>query len=68
MKVSAILTLFAGLILGFFIGQATRSSVPSSCDPAPGDDAHPPPADAGLQPRTGSRWRTRRCAAPPTRW
>lgn len=29
MKVSAFLTLFAGLVLGFFIGQATRSSAPS---------------------------------------
>jgi len=29
MKVSAILTLIAGLVLGFFIGQATRSTAPS---------------------------------------
>ena len=30
MKVSAILTLIAGLVLGFFIGQATRTTAPSS--------------------------------------
>ena len=30
MKVSAILTLFAGLVLGFFIGQATRTTAPST--------------------------------------
>jgi protein-disulfide isomerase len=30
MKVSAILTLLAGLVLGFFIGQATRSPSPSA--------------------------------------
>lgn len=36
MKVSAILTLLAGLVLGFFIGQATRSPVPSSVAQRPG--------------------------------
>jgi len=30
MKVSAILTLIAGLVLGFFIGQATRTTAPAS--------------------------------------
>ena len=50
MKVSAILTLLAGLVLGFFIGQATRSTAPSSPTVAQRPGAAPsrqrPPPDA----------------------
>ena len=42
MKVSAILTLVAGLILGFFIGQATRSSAPSVAQRAGTTPTRPP--------------------------
>src|SRR5215813_4535733 len=50
MKVSAILTLIAGLVLGFFIGQATRSTAPSSPTTAQRTGTPParprPPPDA----------------------
>ena len=50
MKVSAILTLLAGLVLGFFIGQATRSTAPSSPTlaqrPAVAPSRQRPPPDA----------------------
>ncbi len=50
MKVSAILTLIAGLVLGFFIGQATRTTAPSSPTVAQRPGAAPsrprPPPDA----------------------
>jgi|KBSMisStandDraft_5_1062788.scaffolds.fasta_scaffold01679_6 protein-disulfide isomerase len=42
MKVSALLTLLAGLVLGFFIGQATRTTAPSSPTVAQRPGATPP--------------------------
>ena len=49
MKVSAFLTLIAGLVLGFFIGQATRTSTSSSAvaqRPAAPTPPRQRPADA----------------------
>jgi len=50
MKVSAILTLLAGLVLGFFIGQATRTTAPTSPTlgqrPAVAPSRPRPPPDA----------------------
>src|SRR5215470_15278627 len=48
MKVSAILTLIAGLVLGFFIGQATRSTAPS---PSPSSGVAQRPGQQPARPR-----------------
>ena len=67
MKVSAILTLIAGLVLGFFIGQATRLTAPSS-PPSPRDRARAQPASPPDATVYRLRSRTPRREARPTRW